>query len=126
MDQEEHKFDEQPASSSEAWEEVGRQFQALGESLATAFRTAWEREETRQHVQQIRQGVEAMVSEVSQAIREGSASTEAQQVREEAKKVVHDLRNAGEGAFQEAQPHLVSALRQVNRELQKLIERLEE
>ena len=36
-------------TTNEAWSEVGKQFQSLGESLAKAFRTAWEDEENRQH-----------------------------------------------------------------------------
>ena len=43
-------------TTGEAWREVGRQFQALGESLATAFRTAWESEENREHVQDMKTG----------------------------------------------------------------------
>ena len=36
-------------TTEEAWRKVGGQFQALGENLAKAFRTAWESEENRQH-----------------------------------------------------------------------------
>jgi hypothetical protein len=53
----------------DAWRQVGKQFQALGESLAAAFRAAWEDEENRQHVREMQAGLEKMVNEVGQAIK---------------------------------------------------------
>jgi len=113
-------------TTEEAWREVGGQFQALGESLAQAFRTAWENEENRQHLRDMRAGLEMMVDEVGQAIKEASASPEGQKVRQEAQKAAESARAAGEQAWQETQPHLLSALRQVNAELQKMIGHMEE
>jgi hypothetical protein len=113
-------------TTEEAWREVGGQFQALGESLARAFRTAWESEENRRHLQNMRAGLEAMVDEVGQAIKDASASPEGQKVRQEAQKAAASARLAGERAFQEARPHLLSALRQINAELQKMIGCMEE
>jgi hypothetical protein len=112
-------------TTEESWREVGRQFEALGESLARAFRAAWESEETRQHLESMKAGLEAMVDQVGQAIKETSASPEAEQVRQEVEKAAESARVAGEKALQEARPHLVSALGQVNAELQKVISRLE-
>ena len=113
-------------TTQEAWRQVGGQFQALGESLAQAFRTAWESEENRQHLRDMQSGLEAMVGEVGQAIKDASDSSEGQKVRQEAERAVESARAAGEQAWQEAQPHLLSALRQVNAELQKMVGRLEE
>ena len=113
-------------TTDEAWREVGRQFQALGESLAEAFRTAWESAETRQHVQNMQDGLKAMVDHVDRAIKEASASPEAEKVRGEAEKAAESLRAAGEHSWQEARPHLLAALTQINAELQKMIGRLEE
>jgi hypothetical protein len=115
----------QPASS-EVWQEVGQQFQALGESLAAALRTAWHKEENRQRVQEMRSGVEAMVNEVGKAIKESAASPQVQQARTEAEKAAESLRTAGEQTVQEVRPHLLSALRQVNAELQKMISHMEQ
>ena len=112
--------------SSDAWQEVGKQFEALGRSLATAFRTAWEREENRKRVQSLQAGLEAMVNQIGQAIQEATASPEAHKAKEEAEKVARSVRAAGQQTWQEAQPHLVSALRQLNSELQKAISQLEQ
>ena len=113
-------------TTEETWGEVGGQFQALGESLAQAFRTAWENEENRQHLRDMRTGLEAMVDKVGQAIKEASDSPDGQKVRREAQKAAASARAAGEHALQEVQPHLLSALRQVNAELQKMIGHMEE
>jgi hypothetical protein len=113
-------------TTDEAWREVGRQFQALGESLAEAFRTAWGSEETRQHVQNMQDGLKAMVDHVDQAVKETSASPEAEKIRGEAEKAAESLRAAGEQTWQEVQPHLLVALKQINAELQGMIGRLEE
>jgi len=117
---------EQPEkqTTEESWREVGRQFQALGESLAEAFRSAWESEETRQHVQNMQSGLEAMVDRVDQALKEAAASPKGEKLRQEAEKAAETLRAAGEQTWQEAQPHLLSALNQINAELQKMIDRL--
>jgi ElaB/YqjD/DUF883 family membrane-anchored ribosome-binding protein len=116
---------QEPAASTEAWGEVGQQFQALGESLAVAFRTLWEREENRQHVEQIRSGLEGMAKEVSQAVKQAGDTAEGQRVKEQAKKVAESAQKASKQAFDEARPHLLSALRQMNTELQKVIEQWE-
>jgi vacuolar-type H+-ATPase subunit I/STV1 len=110
----------------DAWHDVGQQFKALGESLATAFRTAWEDEENRRRAQSMKSGLEAMVNELGQAIQEASASPEAQKARSEAEKAAQTIRVAGQQSWQEARPHLVSALRQLNAELQKAIGQLEQ
>jgi hypothetical protein len=112
-------------TTNEAWREAGRQFQALGESLAEAFRTAWEDEENRQHLQGMQAGLEKMVNEIGQAIKEAGASPEGQKAHEEAKKAAESARAAGSKTWQAARPHVVSALRQVDAELQKIISQME-
>jgi hypothetical protein len=118
----------QPAGSqntNEAWQEVGRQFQALGESLATAIQAAWQNEEVRRQAQGMKTGLEAMVNDVGQAIKETASSPKAQSVKAEAVKTAESFRTAGEETVQEVRPHLVAALQTLNEELQKLIGRLQ-
>lgn len=111
--------------SAESWHEVGQQFKALGESLAAALRTAWENEETQQHLRAMQAGVESMVTEVGQAMQQVATSPEGQQVRAEVEKAAVNAREAARQSLDEARPQLVSALQQVNAELQKLLERLQ-
>lgn len=118
----------QPAGSqgsNEAWQEVGRQFQALGQSLAATIQAAWQNEEVRRQAQEMKTGLEAMVNDVGQAIKETASSPKAQSVKNEAVKAAESVRSAGEETVQEVRPHLVSALQTLNEELQKLIGRLQ-
>ena len=113
------------ATHDTAWREVGDQFQTLGENIAGTLRATWEREETRQHVQELQTGLEGLVRHVGQAIDEFAGSSEGRQVQAEAKKAAESARAAGENAWQDAQPHILSALRQVNAELEKIAARFE-
>lgn len=118
--------DQTPSTSGNVWHEVGGQFQALGESLATAFRTAWKSEENRKHAQAMQTGLKAMVDEIGKAIQETAALPETQKARSKAEKTAQSLHAAGQQTWQEARPHLVSALRQLNIEVQKAISQLEQ
>ena len=104
--------------TNEPWHQVGQQFQVLGESLAEAFRTAWEDEGNRQHARDMQAGLEKMVDDIGQAIKEASESPEAKKATESAKA-------AGSKAWRDARPHVLSALRSVDAELQKVINQME-
>jgi hypothetical protein len=110
---------------NDTWHQVGKQFQTLGESLAKAFRAAWEDEGNRQHMQEMQAGLEKMVNEVGQAIKEAGESPEGQRAREEAKKAAKSAKAAGAEAWQDARPHVLSALRGLDAELQKVISQME-
>jgi len=112
-------------TTEESWREVGDQFRALGESLSRAFRTAWESEENRQHLQGMKSGLKAMVDQIDRAIEEASGSPEGQKVRQEAERAVESARAAGEKALQEARPHVLSAVRQINAEMERWIGKME-
>lgn len=109
------------AGSADPWQDIGRQFQTLGESLADIFRTAWNKEENRPRVEEMKTGLEAMAKEVNQAIKETAASPQVQEIRTEAVKAAETFREAGEKTVQEVRPQILEALRQVNQELQKVI-----
>jgi hypothetical protein len=111
--------------TKEAWREVGRQFQALGDSLSEAFRAAWTDENNRERVEEMRTGIESMVNQVGKVLKDYSNTPEGQQVRQEAKRAAENFRTAGEQTMTEARPHLVTALRQVNSELQRMIDQMD-
>ncbi len=113
-------------TSEEAWRDVGRQFQALGEGIAEVFRTAWESEENRSRMMGMQDGLEAMIDKVSQAINDADATLEGQKFHAEAEKVAESVRAAGEQAWKEARPHVLDALTQINVELQKVVSHLKE
>lgn len=111
--------------ASDNWQEVGRQFQALGESLAQAVRTAWQNEETQRRVAEMRTGLESMAKEVGAAIEDTANTPQGQQIRREAERTADSLRKATEQTVQEVRPQIIDALQQLNLELQKLVNRME-
>jgi uncharacterized membrane protein YccC len=108
------------------WQEVGRQFQELGQSLAQAMRTAWENEETQRRVQAMRMGLQSMAQEIGKAVEDTAHSPEGQKVRQDAERAAETLRGAAEQTVQEVRPQLINALEQLNVELQKLVSRMEQ
>lgn len=104
----------------DSWQEVGHQFQILGESLAATLRVALEKEENRQRMKDMQQGLESMIDKVGEVIQEAAASPEGQKVKEETKKAASAFQESAEQTAQEVRPHLISALKQVNIELGKL------
>lgn len=108
-----------------SWQEVGHQFQVLGQSIAQAMRTAWENEETQKQLREMRSGLESMVKEVGKAIEDSANTPQGQKIRTEAGKAAQSVKTAGEQTVQEVRPHLVNTLKQLNEELQKLIDRWE-
>lgn len=111
-------------SGSDAWREVGKEFQTLGKSLADAVRAGLTNEENRRRIQEMQSGLEAMVREVNSAIKESYTSPQAQQARSQAGRAAGSLRTAGEQTLQEIRPQIVAALRQLNQELEKMTNRM--
>ena len=114
---------EQPAGDY-SWQEVGQQFQALGQSIAEALRTALDNEETQRQLHEMRTGLKSMVKEVGDAIDQSAQSPQGQKIRQNANKAAETLRTAGEQTVQEVRPKLIEALQQLNRELQRWIDRM--
>ena len=112
-------------SADASWQEVGHQFETLGATLAQAFRTTWNRVETSADAQQVKAGLEALLRDVGKAVEDAAATPEAQKLKEEAKRTAESLRIAGEQTVQETRPQIISALKQVNDELNKLIQKVE-
>lgn len=122
--------EEQPAggaqtagpSMDDSWREVGKQFEALGQGIAQAFRSAASTEQAKE----MKTGLEAMVKDIGRAIRDAAESPEGQKVREETNRTVESLRTAGEQTVREVRPQVISALKQLNDELMKLVNKIEQ
>ena len=112
--------------SADEWSNIGEEFKALGRRLASAISSELGDEENRRRLEKLRSDIDEMAEEVSRAVHRTAASREAQEVQSEVEKVAHSAREAGRCIVKEARPYLLSALRSINRELQKLAARLEE
>jgi chaperonin cofactor prefoldin len=110
---------------SQAWEDLGKQFQTLGESIADTFRTAWTNEDNRQHVQNMRGGLEAMITEIDKVIKETTVTPNAQRVKDELGKTAKVMQSTGEQTVEEFRPQVAKTLRQFSDQLEKLINTME-
>ena len=115
----------EPKSSEQTWREVGDQFRALGESMAAAFRATWENEENRQHLRELRDSLQSMATSLGDAVQDAARSPQAQRAEEELRKAAESAEAAGQQAWRDAEPHLLSALQQANAELDTIIKRME-
>ncbi|MDH3674354.1 MAG: IncQ-type mobilization protein MobB [Anaerolineae bacterium] len=113
-------------SLGEALNEVGQQFQALGQSLATALKAVWQSEEMRQNMSEVQTHVEAMAGEFSKAAKQTMASEEAQHVQSEVEKAAQSAKSSGRQVAEEVRPQLLAAFRQVRSELDGIIGRMEQ
>ena len=109
----------------ESWQEVGRQFEALGLSLAHAFRSAWSSIETNTEAQQVKSSMENVFREVGRAIEDTAKAPEGEKVKEEAKRAAEKLRDAGEKTVEKARPEIIAALKKVNEELKRAIDKMD-
>jgi type IV secretory pathway TrbL component len=116
---------EQQTSAGQAWEDVGRQFRSLGESLASAFKSSWESEETRQHLEKMQTELEAMAAEIARSTKEVVDSEEGQKIKAEVEEAAQSARAAGQETAEELRPHLLDAFRRVRSELDQIITRME-
>lgn len=122
---EENQYDRTESSQqdySENWREIGRNFQSLGKNLAMAFRQTWENEELQQ---QLRKSLDSLAAGINQSVKEASESEQVRQAREEVEKAAQSAQTAGTQAFHDVKPHIVSSLRQLSAEFQKMVDRLE-
>lgn len=113
------------ADAGDAWQEVGRQFQRLGESLAAAFQTTMQDETTRQNMKDLQNGLENAVQGIRSTVQKGVSELEGKNFSEQARQTADSLINAGEQTVEEVKPHLLSALQELNHELDQLIQTMQ-
>jgi hypothetical protein len=113
------------ASAGESWEEVGQRFQSLGESIAAAFKSTWENEETQAQWEKVKIDMEAAANDIGRAAQETAATEEAQKAKAEAYKTAEAAQQAGQEAMDEVKPHLLDAFRKIRTELDRAIESME-
>jgi hypothetical protein len=117
---------QETAAKPEGWNEIGQHFWVLGESLNTALKAAWQREENQQQLHKLQTGLQEVVEHVGQTVIELVESPEFRHARLEVEKAAQPAQAAGQRAFHEIQPYLLTALRQFRGEVDKLISHLEQ
>ena len=110
------------SETRQAWEEVGHQFEQLLKSLSDAFAVLWENEEAQRQLSSVKDRLESLADDVSAAVDKSAASPEAQKMKSEAYRAAEAARQTTEKVVDEARPQITAALKQMNAELQKLIQ----
>ncbi|MGC9400006.1 MAG: hypothetical protein ACP5HM_12835 [Anaerolineae bacterium] len=115
---------ETASERSRAWQEVGRQFKAFGESLSAALQESSQEEAMREYLRALEGGLRSLAEEVARAVDETAASPEGQRLREEFEQAARSAREATRKAWQEARPQMLSALETLDGELHRVMDDL--
>jgi hypothetical protein len=95
----------------------------LGRQVAEAINTAWESEDRKKLQAEVTTGLESFGAQVSDAMRKASETDAAKEIRDQTEKVVAQVRGTDVAA--EVRKGLIAGLEVLNRELGRLVERLE-
>jgi len=112
-------------NSKEAWEEVGKQFEALGKSISTAFSTAWEDPNNRAELEKIKASIKQMADDVEDAVNKAALSEKGQQIKADVEKAAQSLAESVRETYDETKPQVVSALKQASDKLTDLVNKFE-
>jgi len=102
---------------------ISSELSRLGQQVAEAINKAWESEDRKKLQSEVTTGLESFGSQVSEALRKASDSEAASQIRDQTDKVVTQVRQSD--VTGEVRKGLIAGLEVLNRELGKLVERLE-
>jgi hypothetical protein len=102
---------------------ISSELARLGKQVAEAISQAWEGEDRKKLQAEVTAGLETFGDQVSDAMRKASESDAANQIRDQTESVVARVRESDVTA--EVRKGLISGLEILNRELGRLVERLE-
>jgi hypothetical protein len=102
---------------------ISSELSKLGKQVADAINTAWASEDRKKLQSDVTVGLQSFGDQVSEAMRRASESEAAKQVRDQTEKVVAQVREGD--VTGEVRKGLIAGLEVLNRELGKLVERLE-
>jgi molecular chaperone GrpE (heat shock protein) len=102
---------------------ISSELTRLGKQVADAINLAWESEDRKKLQAEITTGLESFGVQVGDAMRKASESDAATQIRDQTDKVVAQVRQSD--VTGEVRKGLIAGLEVLNKELGKLVERLE-
>jgi len=102
---------------------ISSELARLGKQVADAINVAWQSEDRKKLQAEVTSGLDSFGAQVSDAMRKASESDAATQIRDETEKVVVQIRESD--VTGEVRKGLIAGLEVLNRELGKLVERLE-
>jgi hypothetical protein len=102
---------------------IAQEFSRLGKQVADAIHAAWESEDRKKLQAELADGLQRFEAELDAALQKAAQSDAAKQVREQTEKVVADVKDSN--VADEVRKGLISGLDVLNKELSKLVEKLE-
>jgi hypothetical protein len=102
---------------------ISNELSKLGKQGADAINAAWESEDRKKLQADVTVGLESFGDQVSDAMRKASESEAARQLRDQTEKIVSEVRQSD--VTGEMRRGLIAGLEVLNRELGRLVERLE-
>lgn len=115
--------EETTSESTHTERSIADELTRLGQQIAAAAKTAWESEERKKLQGEIVTGVQRAGQELTAAVNKVADSEQAQQVRTKAVKLTEDVQKTD--VVEEVRKGILVGLEAINRELGKLLERLE-
>jgi hypothetical protein len=95
----------------------------LGKQMADAIKAAWESDDRKKLQTEIVEGLQKFGDEVTEALDKAGQTDTAKELRVKAEKVTVDVRESG--VVEEVRRGIISGLDVINKELGKLVEKLE-
>lgn len=114
---------EETTTATETERSIADELAKLGQQLATAAKTAWESEERRKLQGEITTGVQRFGQEIGAAVSKATESDQAKELKTRATKMADDVQKTD--VVDEVRKGILVGLEAINRELGKLLERLE-
>jgi len=118
-----HQEDFTMSEEKRAERNIADELNKLGKQVADAIKAAWESEDRKKLQTEITEGLQQFGSQVSEAAQKAGESSTAKQLREQAEKVVTDVRESD--IVDDIRKGLLTGLDALNKELGKLLEKLE-
>jgi hypothetical protein len=103
---------------------LAAELRELGKQLSLALRTAWESEQRQQLQKEIGEGLQELSKQVDQAVAAAKTSPQTQRVKEQVSRVAETARQSE--TVHEIREDMVEGLHQLNEELRRLVERMQQ
>jgi hypothetical protein len=111
------------AENTDEGKSVSSELSTLGKQVADAINAAWASDDRKKLQSDVTTGLQSFGDQVSEAMRRASESDAAKQVREQTDKVIAQVRESD--VTGEVRKGLIAGLEVLNKELGRLVERLE-
>ncbi len=103
---------------------IADELNRLGKQIADTIKAAWESDDRKKLQTEITEGLQKFGEQVTEATKKAGESDTAKQLREQAEKVAAEVRESN--VVEEVRQGLLTGLETLNKELGKLLERLEQ